>query len=105
MTPPRNFGTLLDRRQSAAVRESLRNDLGAHPEWADLWNLHGLLEAYEGNLEKGRASFAEALRRNSTYRIAKENLVWAGLLAGESATGLEDLDNATVNGVVRPLYQ
>ena len=105
MTPPRNFGTLLDRRQSAAVRESLRNDLGAHPEWADLWNLHGLLEAYEGNLEKGRASFAEALRRNSTYRVARANLVWAELLAGEGTTAADDLEHATVIGAVRTLLQ
>ncbi len=103
MTSPRHPGTMLDQRQAAAVRESLRNDLGAHPEWADLWNLHGLLEAYEGNLEKARASFGEALRRNPTYRAARANLAWAELLSGGSPVGTEEMVHGEILGAVRTL--
>ncbi|MFN8178812.1 MAG: hypothetical protein U0167_12860 [bacterium] len=101
MPTPRDSGMMLDRRQIGAVRESLRHDLGAHPEWADLWNLHGLLEAYEGNLEKARSSFAEALRRNATYRAALANRAWLELIAGGSPADTDSLDHPTIIAAVR----
>jgi tetratricopeptide (TPR) repeat protein len=96
-------GQLLERRQAAAVRESLRHDLGSHPEWADLWNLHGLLEAFEGNLEKARSSLNEALRRNPSYRAARANLAWVELLCGGSPIGTEEMAWADVLGAVRTI--
>jgi len=92
---------MLEARHVAAVRESLRHELGDHPEWPDLWNLHGLLEAYEGNLEKARASFTEALRRNPSYRAARSNLAWLDLLGGGSPVGTDEMDHAAVLGAVR----
>ena len=103
MTPPNPSHSMLEPRHVATLRESLRNDLGAHPEWPDLWNLHGLLEAHEGNLEKARASFAEALRRNPSYRAATRNLAWVELLAGGSPVGTEEMDHGAVLGAVRTL--
>ena len=44
-------GGLLRPTQVAALREALCADLSHYTHWADLWNLHGLLEAWEGNLE------------------------------------------------------
>lgn len=103
MITPRPTRPMLEARQTAVVRESLRTDFGAHPEWPDLWNLHGLLEAYEGNLEKARSSFAEALRRNPTYRAARSNLAWLELLTGGSPIGTEEMDHGAVLGAVRTL--
>lgn len=103
MTVPGPARPILEPRQVAGLRESLRQDLGSHPEWPDLWNLHGLLEAHEGNLEKARSSFAEALRRNAAYRAAARNLAWVELLAGGSPVGTEDMDHGAVLGAVRTL--
>jgi tetratricopeptide (TPR) repeat protein len=103
MTSPHPPRPLLERRQALAVRDSLRDDLGSHPEWPDLWNLHGLLEAFEGNLEKARTSFAEGLRRNPSYRAARSNLAWVELLTGGSPVGTDEMDHGTVLGAVRTL--
>ncbi len=103
MSVPGPARPLLESRHVAALRESLRQDLGSHPEWPDLWNVHGLLEAHEGNLEKARSSFTEALRRNAGYRAASRNLAWVELLTGGSPVGTEDMDHGAVLGAVRTL--
>lgn len=103
MSVPGPARPLLESRQVAALRESLRHDLGAHPEWPDLWNLHGLLEAHEGNLEKARSSFSEALRRNAAYRAATRNLAWVELLSGGSPVGTDEMDHGAVLGAVRTI--
>lgn len=77
-------GPLLDARQISELRNAVGRELGNHPEWADLWNLHGLLEAHEGNLEAAASKFSEAVRRNAEYLKAQDNLEWVEALTSTS---------------------
>jgi tetratricopeptide (TPR) repeat protein len=72
---------MLDPAQLAALREALCADLAHHAEWADLWNLHGLLEAWEGRPREACDSFHRALKRNPGYGTARWNWRWIDRLA------------------------
>ena len=68
------------------LREDLRLRLEAHPDWGDLWNLRGLLSAWEGDLEGARDAFATALERRPGFGAARWNLTWAGIQLGDEYT-------------------
>lgn len=80
MTHPSRPAPLLEPSQGLALRKELTAALRAHPEWPDLWNLRGLLDAHDGNLDAARSAFAEALRHNRAYSEAHANLVWIDAL-------------------------
>lgn len=83
MTPKNGPAALISARQLEAAISDVSASLGHHPEWADLWNLRGLMEAFQGKFDSAVASFEEALRRNESYSAAAANLTWAnGLAAG-----------------------
>jgi tetratricopeptide (TPR) repeat protein len=75
------MNSMLRRRQVAALRETLHYELQSHSEWVDLWNLRGLVAAYERDHEKARGSFALAIEKNPRYETARWNLQWLDLLA------------------------
>jgi tetratricopeptide (TPR) repeat protein len=74
--------SLLSAEQVTALRENLDFELGLYPNWPDLWNLQGLLEALVGARDKACNSFVVALGRNPAYATARWNLAWAHLLGG-----------------------
>ena len=74
----------LDEMQLASLRESLRVETSLHPSWPDLWNLQGLLHAYERDYDSARECFRRAVKRNASYWRAQWNLCWVGLLAEPS---------------------
>jgi len=105
MTHPSRPAPLFDRRESTALREELAATARAHPEWPDVWNLRGLLEAHDGDLRAARAAFEEALARHRSYGDAQVNLAWIDALAGRpvraGASRAVDEAAATWLGFVR----
>ncbi len=85
-------GSPLSAKQIAAAREYLRGELRRHSHWPDLWNLRGLLEAWEGHLDRARSSFARATALNPSYGTARWNLQWIGLLEGRAPTSGESVE-------------
>ena len=67
------------------LREDLRLRLEAHPDWGDLWNLRGLLSAWEGDLEAARDAFATALERRDGERVVVNGTTSFLVLRGWSA--------------------
>jgi tetratricopeptide (TPR) repeat protein len=81
MSDHRTTPACLGERQVASLREGLQAEIAMHPSWPDLWNLRGLLNAYEGEFPAALADFQEAMRLNPSYWRAHWNGCWAGLLA------------------------
>ncbi|HMB70535.1 MAG TPA: tetratricopeptide repeat protein [bacterium] len=101
MNPKTGPAALLNPRQIEAAFADLRTSLGLHPEWADLWNHRGLLEAHQGNLEAARSSLREALRRNGSYAAARANLAWVEALLAEDPADGPDLTGQPRGTAVR----
>ncbi len=79
--------------QTAALRETICADLSHHADWADRWNLHGLLEAWEGRFAKAADSFGHAMKLSPGYGTARWNLRWTAILAGTGTASLPGQPN------------
>lgn len=84
MSDRRTTPACLTESQATMLREGLQAEIARHPSWPDLRNLHGLLNAYEGEFDAALADFREALKINPSYWRAHWNGCWAGLLANPS---------------------
>jgi tetratricopeptide (TPR) repeat protein len=104
MESRRHPDPLLTSDQIAVLRESLRAELQQHPEWADLWNLKGLLDVVDGRPEDGHAAFAKSLEINPNWATARWNLRWVELLLGSEPTA-EGAKGATDRASRAPALQ
>ncbi|MGH2570140.1 MAG: hypothetical protein ACRDGR_02865, partial [bacterium] len=84
MSDRRTKPIYLSEPQVTALRKGLKAEIAMHPTWPDLWNVQGLLRAYEGDFAGAIADFHEAMRINPSYHRARWNACWASLLANPS---------------------
>jgi tetratricopeptide (TPR) repeat protein len=84
MSDRRTASGFLSKSQVASLRRGLKTEIATHPSWPDLWNLQGLLHAYEGDFAGALADFQEAMRINPAYGRARWNANWASVLAHPS---------------------